>query len=200
MPGGDSAWREFLPAVWNATDGECSSGGLIMKEMYIALCVLGWIWLAIILPVTIVGLVAQSKRRRPVEMHHGFEVVVSNEEHPDPAIHQQLERTMMEHVERLLADERLRVDTTRRAPACDDDVSFGGDGDRRGGTERVMSEMGEAGSGIAGKMPLGAFMEVTLSQKKWFFLKEQVGKLQVICVSPVRAAGGGKYACASEEF
>src|SRR5437763_1246679 len=32
---------------------------------------------------------------------------------PDPAVHQHLERQMMEHVERLLADERLRVDTTR---------------------------------------------------------------------------------------
>ena len=32
---------------------------------------------------------------------------------PDPAVHQQLERQMMEHVERLLGDERLRVDTTR---------------------------------------------------------------------------------------
>ena len=41
---------------------------------------------------------------------------------PDPAVHQKLEREMMEHVERLLGDERLRIDTTRGA-AGDDDVS-----------------------------------------------------------------------------
>ena len=35
-------------------------------------------------------------------------------------------------------------------------------------------------------------LEVTLSQKKWFFLKETVGKLQVICVSPTRSLVAGK--------
>lgn len=106
---------------------------------------------------------------------------------PDPAVHQQLERQMMEHVERLLGDERLRVDTTRgRRPVT---MLFRSveTGDRGVELKRVMAEMGRPDRELQAKMPAGSWLEVTLAQKKWFFFKEMVGKLQVICISPVRA-------------
>src|SRR4051812_12110425 len=111
---------------------------------------------------------------------------------PDPAVHQQLERQMMEHVERLLGDERLRVDTTRGRRAVTTMFRSVETGDRGVELKRVMAEMGKPDRELQGKMPAGAWMEVTLSQKKWFFFKETVGKLQIICLSPTRALLSGQ--------
>ena len=106
---------------------------------------------------------------------------------PDPAVHQQLERQMMEHVERLLGDERLRVDTTRGRRAVTTLFRSVETGDRGVELKRVMAEMGKPDRELQSKMPAGSWLEVTLAQKKWFFFKELVGKVQVICISPVRA-------------
>ena len=111
---------------------------------------------------------------------------------PDPAHHQRLERQMMEHVERLLADERLRVDTTRGRRPVTTLFRSVETGDRGVDLKRVMAEMGKPDRELQAKMPAGAWLEVTLAQKKWFVLKEVVGKLQVICVSPVRALLAGE--------
>lgn len=111
---------------------------------------------------------------------------------PDPAVHQKLEREMMEHVERLLGDERLRIDTTRgRRPVTTMFRSVNA-GDKAVDLKRVMAEMGKPDRDLQNKMPVGSWLEVTLSQKKWFFLKETVGKLQVICISPTRSLIAGK--------
>src|SRR4051794_217379 len=106
---------------------------------------------------------------------------------PDPAVHQQLERTIMEHVERLLADERLRVDTTRGRRAVTTLFRSVETGDEGVELKRVMSEMGKPDRELQAKMPAGAWMEITLAQKKWFFFKEVVGKIQVFCVSPTKS-------------
>lgn len=99
---------------------------------------------------------------------------------------------MIEHVERLLGDERLRVDTTRgRRPVTTMFRSVEA-GDKAVDLKRVMSEMGRPDRGLQGKMPVGAWMEVTLAQKRLFFLKETVGKIQVICVSPTKALVAGQ--------
>jgi hypothetical protein len=111
---------------------------------------------------------------------------------PDPAVHQQLERQMIEHVERLLGDERLRVDTTRGRRPVTTLFRSVETGDRGVDLKRVMSEMGKPDRELQAKMPAGAWIEVTLAQKKWFFMRETVGKLQVICISPVRALLSGE--------
>src|SRR3954471_2950135 len=111
---------------------------------------------------------------------------------PDPAVHQQLERQMMEHVERLLGDERLRVDTTRGRRLVTTMFRSVETGDRGVELKRVMAEMGKPDRELQARMPTGAWMEVTLAQKKWFFFKETVGKLQVICVSPTKALLAGQ--------
>src|SRR2546421_10109758 len=111
---------------------------------------------------------------------------------PDPAVHQHLERQMMEHVERLLADERLRIDTTRGRRPVTTMFRSVETGDRGVELKRVMAEMGKPDRELQGKMPAGAWMEVTLSQKKWFFFKETVGKLQIICTSPTRSLLAGQ--------
>ena len=111
---------------------------------------------------------------------------------PDPAVHQKLEREMMEHVERLLGDERLRIDTTRGRRPVTTMFRSVNTGDKGVDLKRVMAEMGKPDRELQSKMPVGSWLEVTLSQKKWFFFKETVGKLQVICVSPTRSLVAGK--------
>lgn len=106
---------------------------------------------------------------------------------PDPSVHQQLERTMMEHVERLLGDERLRVDTTRGRRPVTTLFRSVETGDKGVELKRVMSEAGRPDRELQSKMPVGAWMEITLAQKKLFFFREVVGKIQVICVSPTKA-------------
>src|SRR4051812_39149184 len=111
---------------------------------------------------------------------------------PDPSVHQQLERQMMEHVERLLGDERLRVDTTRGRRPVTTMFRSVESGDKSVDLKRVMSELGKPDRALQAKMPTGAWIEVTLAQKKMFFFKETVGKVQVICVSPVKALVAGQ--------
>src|SRR3954469_8295312 len=111
---------------------------------------------------------------------------------PDPAVHQQLERQMMEHVERLLGDERLRVDTTRGRRPVTTMFRSVETGDRAVELKRLMAEAGRPDRELQATMPVGAWMEVTLAQKKLFFFREIVGKIQIICVSPTRSLLAGQ--------
>jgi hypothetical protein len=97
----------------------------------------------------------------------------------------------MEHFERLLSDERLRVDTTRGRRAVTTLFRAVESGDRAVELKRIMAEMGKPDRELQSKMPPGQWVEVTLSQKKFLFLREIVGKLQVICLSPVRSLIAG---------
>lgn len=105
---------------------------------------------------------------------------------PDPSVHRQREQRLVEHVQRLLDDERFRLDTSKGAKSVVTLVRDVGRFD--GGVElkRLMSDMGVPDRELQSRMPLGEGIEVTLSQKKWFFLKEVVGRLRVVCTSPVR--------------
>ena len=105
---------------------------------------------------------------------------------PDPSLHRQREQRLVEHVQRLLDDERFRLDTTKGAKSV---VTLVRTVDRSdGGVElkRMMSDMGVPDRDLQGRMPLGEVIEVTLSQKKWFVLREVVGRLRVICTSPTK--------------
>jgi len=105
----------------------------------------------------------------------------------DPAAHRQREHQLIEHVQRLLEDERLRLDTKlgrRPITAFIRDVSRS---DKSVDLKRMMSEMNLPDRELQSRMPVGESMEVTLSQKKMWFLRSTVGRLRVVCVSPARA-------------
>lgn len=105
----------------------------------------------------------------------------------DPAVHRQREQQLIQHVERLLDDERLRIDTTlgrRPITAFTRDVSRS---DKSVDLKRMMSEMNVPDRDLQGRMPVGEAIEVTLSQRKLWVLRSIVGRLRVLCVSPVRA-------------
>ena len=105
----------------------------------------------------------------------------------DPAAHRQREHQLIEHVQRLLEDERLRLDTKlgrRPITAFIRDVSRS---DRAVDLKRMMTDMNLPDRELQNRMPIGESMEVTLSQKKMWFLRSTVGRLRVVSVSPTRA-------------
>ncbi|HSU69252.1 MAG TPA: hypothetical protein VLJ39_20370 [Tepidisphaeraceae bacterium] len=105
----------------------------------------------------------------------------------DPAVHRAREHQLIEHVQRLLEDERLRIDTKlgrRPITAFIRDVSRS---DRSIDLKRMMSEMNLPDRELQNNMPNGEMVEVTLSQKKFWVLRSTVGRIRVVCVSPTRA-------------
>jgi hypothetical protein len=105
----------------------------------------------------------------------------------DPAAHRKREQQLIEHVQRLLEDERLRLDTKygrRPITAFIRDVSRS---DKSVDLKRMMSEMNLPDRELQSRMPVGEMVEVTLSQKKMWVLRQAVGRLRVVCVSPTRA-------------
>lgn len=105
----------------------------------------------------------------------------------DPAAHRRREQQLVQHVERLLQDERLRIDTTlgrRPITAFIRDVSRL---DKSVDLKRMMSEMNIPDRELQARMPVGEMIEVTLSQKRLWVLRSVVGRLRVVCVSQTRA-------------
>ena len=110
----------------------------------------------------------------------------------DPLVHRQLEEQMVRHVERLLSDDRLRIDTadgrrpvqafTLRVDRADHAVEL----------KRLMSEMNVPDRELQAKMPVGLKLDVSLTRKRLFFFKKTVGNLRVVCVSPARALLAGE--------
>ena len=105
----------------------------------------------------------------------------------DPLQHQQLEQQMVQHLDRLLGDDRLRIDTTlgrrpvtafqRAAQRADHGVDL----------KRLMSELNQPDRELQAKMPVGQILDVTLSRKRMIFFSQTVGRLRMICVSPSRS-------------
>jgi hypothetical protein len=110
---------------------------------------------------------------------------------PDPSVHRQRERQMIEHVTRLLEDDRLRIDTTRGRRPVTGFIKDVTTQDRGTDVKRTMSELDRPDRTLQAQMPLGESIDVVLSQKKWGFIKKPVGRLYVVCVSPTRELVAG---------
>ncbi len=104
----------------------------------------------------------------------------------DPAVHRQLETDFIRHVEQLLDDDRLRVDTTRGRRPVAMAVRNVNKWDKSVDVQRLMSEMRKPDRELLQRMPVGTTLDVTLRQKKWLVLKSPIGRLVATCVSPVK--------------
>ena len=105
---------------------------------------------------------------------------------PDPSIHRQREKQVTDHVERLLSDDRLRIDTTQgRWPvvALRRDVRKE---DREVDLKRLMSQLGVPDRALQARMPVGRMLTVDLSATRFFIFRVKVGRLKVVCVPPSR--------------
>lgn len=104
----------------------------------------------------------------------------------DPSVHRDREKQLIAHVEKLLEDERLRLDTTRGRRPITTLIRHVQKADKALDVKRLMTELDKPDRELQAKMPTGESLEVTLSQKSMWFFKKQLGKLQVICMSPTR--------------
>src|SRR6185295_6080119 len=112
---------------------------------------------------------------------------VSMKSSSDPSVHRQREQQLIQHVERLLNDDRLRVDTTRGNRAVTTLLRDVVKSDKAVDLKRLMSDLNVPDRELQARMPVGESIEVTLSQTSWWVLKSVVGRLRVVTVSPTRA-------------
>ena len=111
---------------------------------------------------------------------------------PDPSVHRDREKQLIAHVEKLLEDERLRLDTARGRRSVTTLIRHVQKTDKAVDVKRLMTEMDVPDRELQAKMPTGESIEVTLSQKSMWFFKKQVGKMQLVCTSPTRDLIAGK--------
>lgn len=105
----------------------------------------------------------------------------------DPFVHRQRQQQLIEHIQTLLEDERLRLDTlTGRRPiptmgrhieTTDSEVDL----------IRRMSQLGKPDRQLQERMPVGLGLSVTLWRPRWLIARRTVGELRVICLSPTEA-------------
>jgi hypothetical protein len=105
---------------------------------------------------------------------------------PDPSLYRQREQRLIEHVQRLLEDERFRLDTTKGAKSVVGLVRSVEPFDSGVELKRIMSDMGLPDRDLQSRMPIGAGLDVTLAQKKMLVVKTIIGRLRVLCVSPTK--------------
>jgi hypothetical protein len=119
---------------------------------------------------------------------------MSNSGTNEPAIHRQREHDFIQHVQRLLDDDRLRIDTTRGRRPVTSAMKSVSKNDRAVDLKRLMSEMNKPDRELQSRMPVGESLEVTLTQRKMMIFKKAVGRLKVVCVSPTRSLIAGQDA------
>jgi hypothetical protein len=112
----------------------------------------------------------------------------------DPSIHRQREVDFIRHVDRLLDDSGLRIDTTggrRPVTGFSKDVKKA---DHAVDLQRLMSEMNKPDRELKSQMPIGETIDVTLSKRRLVLFKKVVGRLKVVTVSPTRSLIAGESA------
>ena len=110
----------------------------------------------------------------------------------DPGVHRQLEQDFIAHVEQLLDDDRLRIDTVRgRRPVADMMLNVRTT-NKADDVKRMMIDMRLPDRELQNRMPLGESLEVTLQQRKLLLLKGAVGRLKAVCVSPTKSLLAGQ--------
>src|ERR1041385_352455 len=114
----------------------------------------------------------------------------------DPSFHRRAEQRFIEHVERLLGDDRLKIDTIRGkrsvAPSSRKISASVQRTDRAVELKRLMIEMGKADRALQAQMPLGELIDVELKQRFLWVLRSSIGRLRVVSAPPTRQLLEGK--------
>src|SRR4051812_13869481 len=105
----------------------------------------------------------------------------------DPFVHRQAERRFIEHVDRVLDDERLRVETIRgRKPVTTFQRNIRRS-DHAVDVKRMMIDLRNYDRSLQDKLPTNPSIEVDLTQKKWWFFHQAVGHVRALSISPTRS-------------
>jgi hypothetical protein len=110
----------------------------------------------------------------------------------DPSLHRQRQELFIQHVERLLEDDRLRLDTTRGRRPVTSLIRDLKPGDKAVELTRLMSELNKPDRGLRDRLPADLSLEVVLSRQFMYLFKKTIGQLKVVCVSPNRALINGE--------
>jgi hypothetical protein len=105
---------------------------------------------------------------------------------PDPSLHKHAEQQIISHVERLLEDGRFMVDTTTGRRAVPGFILGVEKDDRSTDLKRTMSELNVPDRELQQRMPTGQSLVVTLQATRLLVFRRTVGRIHVVCTSPVR--------------
>src|SRR4051812_34253210 len=105
----------------------------------------------------------------------------------DPSTHRQREQKLLEHVQRLLSDDRLRVETSTGSRSVTTLIRDVVRSDRAMDLKRTMSELGVIDRELQNRMPTGETVEITFGQQRFFLFRQTVGRMRVVCASPTAA-------------
>src|SRR5271170_2808430 len=96
----------------------------------------------------------------------------------DPSVFRERERQLIQHVEKLLVDPRLRLDTTQGRRPVTSYARQVTRSDHSADLRRMMSQLGLPDRNLEARMPVGEVMEVTLMRTRFFVLRQAVGRLR----------------------
>jgi hypothetical protein len=102
----------------------------------------------------------------------------------DPSTHRAREAQIIRHVESLLTDSRLRIDTIsgNRSVSGFEKTTRRHDGATD--LQRLMSQMNIPDRELRNRMPIGETLEADFFRRKWILFRSVVGRLVVKCISP----------------
>jgi hypothetical protein len=104
----------------------------------------------------------------------------------DPSVHRQCEQDFVQHVQALLDNDQLRIDTLRgRRPVAGFPKTIVAR-DRADVLKRTMIELRLPDRDLQHRMPVGASIDVTLQQSSLLVFKSPVGRLYAVTTSPTR--------------
>ncbi len=119
---------------------------------------------------------------------------------PNPSDHQAAERAFVDHVEKLLATDTFKLDTTMGLKSVTSFTREVRKDDAGVDLKRLMAELGKTDRELESRMPAGRSLAATVFAKRWWVFKSVVGRVQVVCLSPTRdLLTGGSIEPASAE-
>jgi hypothetical protein len=105
----------------------------------------------------------------------------------DSIVHRNRQEQFIRHVEKLLDDDRLRIDTTRGRRPVAGLMRNVTPADRTVELTRLLSEMNRPDRDLRNRLPADSSLDVVLSRPSWFFFRKTVARLKVLCVSPTKS-------------
>src|SRR6476646_2245266 len=110
----------------------------------------------------------------------------------DPSVHRTCEQQFMRHLRSLLTDPRLRLDTAVGMRPITQFIAQVNHSDRALELKNLMIQMNRPDRDLQNRMPVGEWMDVTLSIRQFLLFQRAVGRLRVMCMSPSKAILAGE--------
>lgn len=104
----------------------------------------------------------------------------------DPAEHRRIETRLIEHVQRLINDPRLRIDTLAGTRPVHDYRRHISRGDRADEIRKTVGQLSRDESANLNNLPQGEVLDIAFGKTKMVVLFSLVARLRVVCTSPIK--------------